>query len=125
MMKTILAAAVLAVTAATFVGCASKHKDGVTSSYRSQWTDVAADTVKTTEAAKAVLESEGLKNVTGTSTNVDGTASGKKADGTAVNVSVQKKETGGSQVSVTVGTLGDPTLGADLVTKIKARAEVP
>ena len=52
-MKKMFAAAVLAVGAITFIGCASSHQDGVKSTYRSQWTPVAADTAKTTDAAKA------------------------------------------------------------------------
>lgn len=123
-MKKMIAAAVLAVSAISFVGCASKHQEGVKSTYRSQWTPVAADTAKTTDAAKAVLEADGLKEVTAASTMVDGTASGKKADGTKISVAVSKVETGGSQVSVTVGMLGDPALGAELAKKIKDKAEM-
>jgi len=53
---------------------------------------------------------------------VDGVASGKKADGTKIDVSI--KPTGnGSQVSVNVGMLGDPALGADIAKKIKVKAE--
>ncbi len=103
-------------------GCASKHEEGVTSSYRSQWTSVAADTKVTTDAAKAVLEAEGLKEVTAESTMVDGTAMGKKSDGTKVSVAIAKKDAV-SQVSVTVGTLGDPAIGAEIAKKIKMKAE--
>jgi hypothetical protein len=102
--------------------CQSHHEEGVTSSYHSQWTDVAADTRTTTEAAKAVLESQSFKDVKASSTTVDGTAEGKKADGTVISVSIKKADTG-SQVSVTVGTLGDPALGAELAKKIKDKAE--
>ncbi len=122
-MKKIFAAAVLAVSAMAFTGCASKHEEGVTSSYRSQWTDVNADTARTTDAAKSVLEADGLKDVTGSSTMVDGMAVGKKADGTKVTVAVKKKTSTSSQLSVTVGVLGDPALGADLAKKIKLKAE--
>lgn len=107
-----------------FVGCASKHEEGVTSSYRSQWTDVMADTKMTTDAAKDVLMSEGLKDVSGSATNVDGKAMGKKADGTKVNVTIEKKTDTSSQVSVTVGTIGDPALGAEIARKIKDKAEM-
>jgi hypothetical protein len=95
----------------------------VTSNVRTQWTDVMADTAATTSAAKAVLNDEGLKDVTGSSTSVDGVASGKKADGTVITVTIQKESETVSQVSVVVGTLGSPTYGAELVKKIKDRAE--
>jgi hypothetical protein len=61
--------------------------------------------------------------VTASSTNVDGKATGKKADGTKVTVSVKKKGDNSSEVSVNVGTMGDPSLGADLARKVKQRAE--
>jgi hypothetical protein len=121
-MKSFVVVSLIGIVALAFAGCASKHEKGVSSSYKSQWVNVKADTVKTTNAAKAVLEAEGLKDVTASSTNLDGTATAKKADGTVIKVSVKKIETG-SDVSVSVGTLGDPKLGADLVAKIKARAE--
>jgi len=116
-----------AVLVATLLGigssaCQSHHEEGVTSSYHSQWTNVSADTQKTTDAAKAVLESESLKDVKASSTSVDGTAEAKKADGTAVSVAIKKVDTG-SEVSVTVGTLGDPAYGAELAKKIKDKAE--
>jgi hypothetical protein len=123
-MKKILVAAVLGIGAIAFTGCASKHEEGVTSTYRSQSLDVTTDTSVTTDAARAVLESEGLKNVTANSTNVDGMAKGAKADGTAVKVAIEKKKGGtGSTVWVTVGTVGDPALGAEIAKKIKIRAE--
>ena len=103
-------------------GCASSEKD-VKSNYRTQWTTVNADTRTTTDAAKAVLEAEGLKNVSASSTNVDGKASAKMADGTKVAVAVKKKSDSSSEVSVNVGTMGDPSLGAELARKIKDRAE--
>src|SRR5207248_2641417 len=79
--------------AGTF-GCQSHHEEGVTSDYHSQWTNVNADTKTTTDAAQAVLNDMGLRNVSGSSTNVDGKAVGKKSDGTDVKVAVQKAEGG-------------------------------
>lgn len=122
-MKTALIISVLSVGSLAFVGCASQHEEGVKSSYHSQWTTVAADTEETTEAAEAVLKDDGLKEVTSTSTKVDGTAMAKKADGTKVNVSVKRESDKISQVSVTVGTMGDPELGADIAKRIKMKAE--
>jgi hypothetical protein len=115
----VLAAAMLYIGSAS---CQSHHEEGVTSSYHAQWTNVAADTKTTTDAAKAVLEGESLKDVKASSTSVDGTADAKKADGTDVHVAINKTDTG-SQVSVTVGTLGDPAYGAELAKKIKDKAE--
>ena len=107
---------------AVISGCASKNEPGVKSDYKSQWTNVAADTKTTTDAAKAVLASYDFKDVQGSWTTVDGKASAKKADGTTINVSISKAENG-SQVSVDVGTLGDPSLGAAIAGKIKQKAE--
>lgn len=122
-MKKIFAAAVLAVSTLTFVGCASKHEEGVKSNLLTQWIDVNADTVRTADAAKAVLEAEGLQNVTGSSTKLDGKVHGKLSDGTDVNVTIAKKKDVGSEVSVKVGMTGDRAMGAELAKKIKAKAE--
>jgi len=122
MIRSISVVSTLAV-AALLVGCKSTTQEGVKSSYRSQWTPVMANTIVTTDAAKAVLNSEGLKDVTGQATLVDGTAMGKKADGTAVKVAVKKETDVVSNVTVTIGTLGDPALGAELANKIKTKAE--
>jgi Flp pilus assembly pilin Flp len=121
-MKAFITSVVVALGSVAFVGCASSHEEGVKSNLRSQWTMVAADTTATTDAAKDVLEDRGLKNVTGESTKVDGKVMGKKSDGTEVKVTINKEGTG-SQVNVTVGTLGDPTLGAEIAKAIKVKAE--
>jgi hypothetical protein len=70
-----------------------------------------------------VLEEDGLKEVRADATNVDGKATAKMADGTKVTVSVEKKGDRASQVSVNVGTMGSPTLGAEIAKKTKMRAE--
>jgi Protein of unknown function (DUF3568) len=103
--------------------CQSTKEPGVTSSYHSQWSSVSADTRTTTEAARAVLQEQGLRDVRADATNVDGTASAKKADGTEVKISVRKKGENLSEVTTTVGTVGDPTLGAEIVRRIKDRVE--
>jgi hypothetical protein len=102
-------------------GCKSHHQEGVTSNMHSQWATLSSDPPTTTGYAKDVLTDMGLMDVTGSSTNVDGTAMGKKSDGTKVHVAIKKVDAG-SQVSVTVGTMGDPDLGAEIVSKIKAKA---
>jgi hypothetical protein len=104
-------------------GCKSTHEEGVKSNLHSQWTNVNADTRATTDAAKAVLSDQGLKDVSGSATNVDGKAMGKMADGTKVNVDVKKLNDRASQVSVTVGTMGDPKLGAEIAKEVKMKAE--
>jgi hypothetical protein len=114
-----------AVTCAlALTACQSSSSKDVKSNYRSQWTDVRADVKATTAVAEQVLTEAELKDVKSSSTTVDGSASGKKADGTKVNVAIKKEGDTKSQVSVTVGTMGDPSLGADLAKKIKDRAEM-
>src|SRR5690349_9539124 len=111
-------------TAATFLfllaGCSSRNPEGVKSDYMTQWTTVAADTAKTTDAAKSVLKDEGLKEVMANSTNMDGTASGLQADGTKVAVNIKKVSDTTSEVSVNVGALGNPDQGTALASRIKA-----
>jgi hypothetical protein len=104
------------------VGCASRHEEGVKSDYRTQWAVVAADVKTTTEAAASVLRDAELKDIHSESTNVDGTVTAKKADGTKVVVKTEKKDVG-TRVQATIGALGDPDWGAELVKKIKVRAE--
>jgi hypothetical protein len=121
--RTVLSAC-LATFALALMGCESHHEQGVTSNYHAQWTNVNGDTATVTDAAKSVLSEMNLRDVSGQATNVDGHAMAKKADGTKVDVTVRKNEGGaGSQVSAVVGTMGDPTLGAEIVKKIKDRVE--
>jgi len=101
------------------------HEQGVKSNYMTQWTNVAANTEVTTQAAKNILHDEGLQDVKASSTKLDGTASGHKADGTRVMVTVKKMGDAASQVSVNVGKMGDPAVGSELAKKIKDRAEHP
>jgi hypothetical protein len=122
-MKYVATAAVAVALALGLSACSSSHEEGVTSNLHSQWTNVNADVPSTTRAAEAVLNEEQLKGVRANSTNVDGTASATKADGTKVKVAVRKEKGNTSQVSVTVGTLGDPALGAEIARKVKDRAE--
>jgi hypothetical protein len=119
----IVAAAALFSGLVLVAGCQSTKEPGVTSSYHSQWTTVNADTRATTDAARAVLQEQGLRDVAADSTNVDGKATAKKADGTEVKITVRKKGENASEVTTTVGTVGDPTLGAEIVRRIKDRVE--
>jgi predicted transcriptional regulator len=121
MRSAILAVFAAALALAVF-GCKTPHEEGVTSSYRSQWTYVAADPRATTNAARTVMERDGLHDIKVTSTDADGSALAKNAEGEDVSVAVKKVE-GGSQVSVTIGKVGDPAAGAGLVKRIKNEAE--
>jgi hypothetical protein len=112
----------VAIALALVAGCSNKSEPGVKSDYKSQWTTVSADTKATTDAAKAVLASYSFMDVQASSTDVDGKATAKKADGTVITVSINKTDNG-SQVSVDVGTLGDPSLGAEIAEKIRQKAE--
>jgi hypothetical protein len=113
-----------AVTAALLLSACASSQSGVKTNYHSQWTEVRADVKSTTAAAEQVLNDAELKDVKSSTTSVDGSASGKKSDGTKVSVAIQREGDTKSQVSVTVGTMGDPKLGADLAKKIKDRAEI-
>ena len=117
-----LSAALLLSAAMANVGCESGHQPNVTSDYRSQWTDVAADTKTVTAAAEQVFKENELTDVSSQSTMVDGMASGVTADKTKIQAAIKKTDSG-SQLSITVGKLGSPKMGADLVTKIKQVAE--
>jgi uncharacterized lipoprotein NlpE involved in copper resistance len=119
--KVLIVAASL--TSMGLVGCASKTQENVTSTYRTQYTSVAVGTAAATDAAKAVLEAEGLKDVVANSTNADGKATAKKADGTVITVDVEKDTDTTSKLKVNVGMLGDPKYGAELAAKIRAKAE--
>ncbi len=120
--KAILAASLTFGVGSGLLGCNSTHDAGVTSDLHSQWTDVSTNAKATTDAAKAVLTADALLNVTAQSTDIDGKVTAEKADGTKITVLI--KQVGiGSQVTVTVGELGDPTLGAGYAARIKAKAE--
>ena len=112
----------VAIALALVAGCSTKSEPGVKSDYKSQWTTVSSNTKATTDAAKAVLASYSFMDVQASSTDVDGKATAKKADGTVITVSINKTDNG-SQISVDIGTLGDPSLGAEIAEKTKQKAE--
>ena len=111
-------AAALALGLAVLPACKTDTA-GVKSNYRQQYTTVDATAPEATEAAKEVLESLGLKDVKATSTKLDGMATAKTADGTDVTVSVKRVTGSSSELTVVVGTLGDPQLGKTIVSKIR------
>ena len=104
-------------------GCASSSDKSVKTNYKTQWTTVKGDVKATTSAAEAVLKDYDLLETKSSATNIDGMASGKKANGTKVDVTVTKATDTTSNLSVEVGALGDPSLGTEIARKIKARTE--
>jgi hypothetical protein len=60
-----------------------------------------------------------LKNISATSTAVDGNVVGYTADNTKISVEVQKVTEKTSQVSVYVGSMGDPDMGKDILARIQ------
>jgi hypothetical protein len=129
-MRTLSAVNVVAVPVLTVIvaamligGCSSTHEEGVSSNVRKQWATVGGNVKETTDAAKWALEQNGLKEVTSENTMVDGKATGKKADGTKVDVTITKKSEGTSEVVVLVGNMGGPTLGAEIVKSIQEKVE--
>jgi len=102
----------------TLVSCKTDDA-GVKSTYRSQWTTVAGNTVDATEAAKDVLEDLKLQRIASSSTGLDGYASGYTADNKKINVDVKKLNDETSEVSVNVGTVGDPGMGKDIIARIQ------
>lgn len=111
--------ALLLATSITVTGCAT-DAPGIKSNYVQQWSSVNGSVEETTEAAESVLSDYDLKDVTTKSTKIDGNAMGTMADGTEVAVDVRKLTEETSEVSVRVGTVGDPTLGTEIVQKIEA-----
>ena len=92
---------------------------GVESNKVQQWVTVDGDVSEAADAAEEVLSDYDLKDVDAKTTAIDGTVTGKKADGTEVRVSISKVTDETSEVTVRVGTLGDNTLGTEIAHKIK------
>lgn len=92
---------------------------GVKSSQFKQYTTIEAGTAEATKAAEGVLKDLGLHDVTSSSTNVDGWAKGFMADKTPVNVSLERVGEKTSDISVHVGSFGDPSLGSDIIGRVR------
>ena len=122
MRKITTACAALSLLALMGVGCASHHQENVTSDYLSQSTMVDSDVESVTMAAKKVFTDDKLTDVSAEATKVDGRASGLTADKTKIQASVNKTDTG-VKLTISVGKLGDPKMGADYAVKIKQVAE--
>ena len=112
-----LAVALLAAT--PLLSACQTDTAGVTSSYRTQSATVMAGVQDATEAAAEVLEELELRDVTSTATEVDGQATGMKADGTEVTVYADRESDTMTELSVTVGTVGEPELGKDILKKVQ------
>jgi hypothetical protein len=100
-------------------GCSSSKDPGVKTNYMSQWANVEGNTEAATNATKDVLTELGLKDVSATSTAVDGKVTAKKADGTKVKVDISKITDTTSKVEASIGTVGEPALGEEIVKKVK------
>ena len=101
-------------------GCKVADTSGIRSTIRQQWMTVNTDVAKATASAEAVLKEMRLIDVTSRVTAVDGEVTAIKADGTRVAVHIAKKDLG-CEVSVVIGTLGEPDLGTDILRKIKGK----
>ncbi|MEM7678508.1 MAG: DUF3568 family protein [Myxococcota bacterium] len=112
-------ALLLAVTNVGMTGCAT-DAPGIKSNYVQQWSNASGSVEDATAAAEDVLGEYDLKDITTSSTKLDGSAKGMMADGTEVVVDVRKVTDETSEVSVRVGTVGDPDLGTEIVQKIEA-----
>ena len=110
--------ALLLVASGTFASC-NTDSQGVKSSYHSQWTTVGNNTAKTTDAAKDALQDLKLQKIEAKSTEVDGVATGYTADNKKITVDIRKVTETTSEVSVNVGTVGDPELGKEIIAKIR------
>ena len=115
---TLTLSALLLTGAPLMTGCQTSQP-GVKSTYRSQWTTINANTVKTTAVAKDVLQDMKLRNIESKSTAVDGNVQGFTADDTKITVDVKKVTDNTSQVSVYVGAMGDPDMGKDILAQIQ------
>lgn len=113
-------ALLLFATNISLVGCAT-DAPGIKSNYVQQWSNVTGDVEAVTEAAEEVLGSYDLKDIASDATKLDGSVKGMMADATEVVVDVRKLTENSSEVSVRVGTVGDPALGTEIVQKIEAK----
>ncbi|MEL7089636.1 MAG: DUF3568 family protein [Planctomycetota bacterium] len=113
-----LALALVCGSAGLMTGC-STDAPGIKSNYVQQWTLVSGSVEEATAAAEDVLGEYDLKDVKTQSTKLDGMATGEMADGTEINVDIRKATDETSEVTVRVGTAGDPALGIEIAEKIK------
>jgi hypothetical protein len=104
----------------TFAACQTTEP-GVTSTQFQQSTHMEVGTAKGTQAAEAVLKDLGLKDITSSATNLDGWAKGMMSDKTIVKVGLERvgQAEDVSEVTVTVGSFGDPTLGKDIIRRMR------
>lgn len=96
---------------------------GVESNRLSQYGKFLATAPEATIAAADTLEELELKKVNSSSTRVDGQAIGYMADGTKVVVDIKQMQEDPKmvEVSTSVGSLGDPNIGIEIMSKIKKR----
>jgi len=116
--SSILLPALLLGAVGTISSCKT-DSPGVKSDYHSQWTTVGGNTAKATDAAKDALQELKLQNIEAKSTALDGVATGFTADKKKITVDVRKVTDTTSEVSVNVGTMGDPELGKEIIARIR------
>ena len=110
----------LGVMSLALTGCRTAAP-GVTSAAGTYETQFHGSPEKVTEAAKAVLEEMHLTKVNSKWTNIDGLVTGETAQGTEVQVKVNRKDDKVSAVAVRVGYLGDKDMSLSILEKIKAK----
>lgn len=113
-------AAVLGASGLIMVGCET-DAPGVKSNYVEQWTNVNGSVEDATDAAEEVLGEYDLKDIKTTATKIDGSVSGSKADGTTVQIDIRKLTSETSEISARVGTVGEPMLGKEIISKIEEK----
>ena len=120
LLRPVIAALVLLLPLGVLPGCQTPQS-GVKSAFGSQFAIVSATVEETTEAAVAVLEALGVEEVTATSTEIDGEITGFTADRTRVEVYTVREDEGKTELSVTVGAVGDAATGAEIIARIRQR----
>lgn len=98
---------------------------GVKNNQFTQYTTMQTGTAEATQAAEAVLNDLGLRDVQSSSTNVDGWAKGALADKTPVHVDLDRKTDTTIGISVRVGDFGNPELGQEIISRVREKLGIP
>lgn len=76
---------------------------------------------KVVDVSKEVLEEKELRDVHGDATGVDGSASGRMASETKIEIHVNRRDEKTCKISIRVGTFGDEKLSQELYDRIRAK----
>jgi hypothetical protein len=109
------------IAVSAFLAACETTEPGVRSSGFEQFATIDRGTAEATRAAEEVLRDLGLQDVASSSTNVDGWATGKMADGTQVKVTLKRDFDNISGISVRVGSIGDTSLGKDIISRVRSK----